>query len=92
MYLKIVTGSEVHYIKCGTEVAVKEGDMATEYDMVEAVLHLMEENAVPRKRRVLTLYPDLPTDEIGVPPRTLVTDGQVYLLDDSGKTVDVIQR
>jgi hypothetical protein len=92
MYLKVVTDNETHYIKCGTEVAVKEGDVASEYDY-EAVLHLMVEKS-PKSptRRVITLFPDLPTEEIGVPPRTLVTDGQVYLLDDSGRTVDVIQR
>jgi hypothetical protein len=91
MYLKVVTDNETHYIKCGTEVAVKEGDVAKEFDY-EAVLHLMVEKSHPNKRRVITLFPDLPTDEMGVPPRTLVTDGQVYLLDDSGRTVDVIQR
>jgi hypothetical protein len=89
MYLKIVTDREVHYIKCGTEVAIKIGDRSGED--LEAGLHLMEDG-IPTARDTITLFPDLPTSETGILPRTVVTNGKVYLLDDSGRTVDVIQR
>lgn len=88
MYLKIVTDNETHYIKCGGEVSVKQGDLLGTFPP-ECGIHLMCED---KAGRTITLFPDLQTDEIGVLPRTVVTDGKVYLLDDSGKTVDVIQR
>lgn len=90
MYLKIVTDNETHYIKCGGEVSVKQGDKSGKYGP-ECGLHLMIEKS-PGPTNTITLFPDLQVDEIGVLPRTVVTDGKVYLLDDSGKTVDVIQR
>jgi hypothetical protein len=90
MYLKIVTDNETHYVKCGAEVAVKQGDKSKLYGP-ECGLHLMIEKS-PEPTNTITLFPDLQMDEIGILPRTIVTDGSVYLLDDSGKTVDVIQR
>lgn len=93
MYIKIVVDNHVHYVEAGSEVVFQRGAASngeTEYPLSDSYLHIL------RKRpggELITIFPDLPANvPAGTLPRTLITDGEVYLLDRSGKTVDVIQR
>lgn len=96
MYLKIVVDHQTHYIKCGSEVNVTPGDVRQpahpKHEDRYSVFTLLNED---RPGNFLSLFPMLPPEEWGAPdisPRTIVTNGRVYLLDDSGQTIDVIQK
>lgn len=94
MYLKIVVDNQSHYLKCGAEVSVVPGDARDP----QHPRHEDRHSVFPIMHNLLrgepvSLFPDLQVDEMGIAvPRTIVTDGDVYLLDDSGKTVDIIKR
>jgi hypothetical protein len=83
MYLKIVTDNETHYIRCTDSVSVKQGTHRR-----APGLDISCEKSDGTGQWISLLVGKLNDEDA----QTVVTDGKVYLLDDSGKTVDVIQR
>lgn len=83
MYLKIVSGSDTHYIRCNEAVTAKVGAD------VNATCHIVE---TPVGGGGGVDFTTLYVEGVSALNSVIVTDGKVYLLDDSGKTVDVIKR
>jgi hypothetical protein len=82
MYLKIVSGSDTHYIKCNEAVSVKRGaDLGATCFIAQAQFAGSDEEFVT-----------LVLEGVSQMNSMIATDGKVYLLDDSGRTVDVIKR
>lgn len=102
MYLKITDGDTTHYLHGADEIRV---DRFAGYNQQEhederpdaanaSVLHLFLQGEPsepePTHRDVVILQPVMGPHSAA--PRTIITDFDVYLLNDQGKTIEVIHR
>lgn len=100
MLLKITDGILTHYLDGFDEVRVQhyDGFNADEAELNDAenvqplylYLELEPSEPEPPTRDVVILQPTVGPKSMC--PRTIVTDFQVYLLNDAGKTIEVLHR